>query len=281
VRRVPPPPSNRAASVLAALTLAGLGAVGCAPHVRPPPAVPASDAELKMRFFPPPFPVLAPEDAIVRVVGPQMNCSGTRIDDDLVLTAHHCVVVRSAGGDYTKELVPAKDLRVELGGDYFAMAVEGVSAVVAPPCGESGGGGDVAVLVLKRKVVDFPVFTPRLEGPPRIGEEAEPAGFGRCAISSDGLRRNSRPGGSIMATTAETIHLRASICPGDSGGPLIARSDGAVLGVISMSAMDGDDRTSGASVVARIDSFRSVLAYARLVADGTSPSELPPLSCAR
>jgi secreted trypsin-like serine protease len=82
-----------------------------------------------------------------------------------------------------------------------------------------------------------------------------------------------------MATTGETIHLRASICPGDSGGPVLGRGGTEVVGVISMSAMDGDDRTTGPSVMARIDAYRSVLAHARLVADGSSLSELPPLSC--
>ncbi len=278
-----PPRLNRAtvAAALSSICLC-VPLAGCAPRARPPVAVPAADVKEgpPLRFFPPPFALAAPEDAIVRIVGPQMNCSGALVDDDLILTAHHCVVERGPQGEYTKQLVAAKDLHVELGGDYLAWGQVRVAAVVAPPCGEGGGGGDVAVLVLQHKLVGLSTLPPRLEGPPRIGEELEPVGFGRCSMSSDGIHRQERPGGTVVATTAETIHLRASICPGDSGGPALARGGGEVVGVISMSAMDGDDRTSGPSVLARIDTYRAVFAHARLVADGTSPSELPPLSCA-
>ena len=84
---------------------------------------------------------------------------------------------------------------------------------------------------------------------------------------------------SERALTGETIHLEASICPGDSGGPIIARGSREVLGVVSMAAMDADDKTKNRAVMARIDSYRLVFAHARLVADGLAPNELPPLEC--
>jgi secreted trypsin-like serine protease len=74
--------------------------------------------------------------------------------------------------------------------------------------------------------------------------------------------------------------LQASICPGDSGGPVVARGTREVVGVVSQSAMDGDETTRNATILARIDVYRSLFATARLVADGADPSELPPLSCA-
>jgi hypothetical protein len=231
------------------------------------------------RFFAPPFALAVPDDAVVRIVGPQMTCSGTLIDDDLVLTAHHCLVRRGQHGEFTKESVRPGDLHIELGGDYLAWGHVGVSAIVAPPCGETGGAGDVAVLVLPRKLVGLSTMTARLDTPPLIGEQLDPVGFGRCATSSDGIRRQERPGGTVVGLTGETIELRASICPGDSGGPVLARGSHQVVGVVSLSAMDGDDRTRNPSVMARIDSFRAVFSHARLIADGTSPSELPPLTC--
>ncbi len=268
-----------------ALVLAfALVGTGCIRHVKTPNVRPAASTQDgsgqdALRFFPPPFALAQPDDAVVRIVGPQMNCTGTLVDEDLVLTAHHCVVVRAASGEFSKQLVTPKDLHVELGGDYLAWGHVGVSAIVAPPCGEGGGAGDIAVLVLPRKLVGIPPIPPRLGTAPHVGEELEPVGFGRCSLSNDGIRRQAREGGRVFAMNAETLHLRASICPGDSGGPVLSHDGHEVVGVISLSAMDGDDHTLNLSVVARVDTYRSVLAQARLIADGTSASELPPLAC--
>jgi len=269
-----------------ALALAGMtgATAGCARAARPSvrPAANADDVNAPpIHFFPSVFALAAPEDAIVRVVGPKMSCSGTLVDDDLVLTAHHCVVDRGAHGEYRHDSVAPGALRVELGGDYLAWGDVGVSHVVAPPCGESGGAGDVAILVLERKLVGLGTLTPRLDAPPRLGEVLDPAGFGRCALSADGIHRSVRVGGSVRAVTASTFDLQASVCPGDSGGPVIARGSHEVVGVVSLSAMDADERTRGTSIMSRIDSFRSVFATARLIADGTHQAELPPLSCER
>jgi hypothetical protein len=220
-----------------------------------------------------------PEDAIVRVVGPTTTCTGTVIDDDLILTAHHCLVERGPHGEFSTQLLDPSDFRVELGGEDLAWGEVGVRHVVAPPCGEGGGAGDVAVLVLTRKLVGLSTMTPRLEAPPRIGEDAYPVGFGRCALSGDAIKRKNRAGGPVRALSGETLHMDASICPGDSGGPVFARGSREIIGVVSLSAMDHDDKTRGPSVMARIDAYRLVFAHARLIADGLAPNELPPLEC--
>jgi hypothetical protein len=239
----------------------------------------AQEDSADVRVLEKPFALATPEDAIVRVVGPTMTCTGTVIDDDLILTAHHCLVERGAHGEFTKRLIDANGLRIELGGDYFAWGEVGVRHIVAPPCGEGGGGGDVAVLVLKRKLIGLSTMAPRLEGPPKVGEEAYPVGFGRCALSSDAIKRKDREGGPIRALSGETLHMDAAVCPGDSGGPVFAKGTREIIGVVSLSAMDHDETTRGASVMARIDSYRLVFAHARLLADGLSPQELPPLEC--
>jgi Trypsin len=241
---------------------------------------PSSEQQVaEVRVLERPFALAVSEDAIVRVVGPTMTCTGTVIDDDLILTAHHCLVERGPHGEFSKRLVDSAGLRVELGGDYFAWGEVGVRHIVAPPCGESGGAGDVSVLVLKRKLIGLSTMEPRLEAPPRIGEEAYPVGFGRCALSGDAIRRKSRDGGTVRALSAETLHMEASVCPGDSGGPVFAKGSREIIGVVSLSAMDHDEKTRGPSVMARIDSYRLVFAHARMVADGVAPNELPPLEC--
>jgi hypothetical protein len=246
-----------------------------------PSSARAQEAAADERLLEHPFGVLAqPEDAIVRIVGPTMTCTGTVIEDDLILTAHHCLVERGPHGEFTTQLIAPEGVRIELGGDYFAWAEVGVRHIVAPPCGEGGGAGDIAVLVLKRKIVGVPTMTPRLEAPPRVGEVADPVGFGRCALTAEGgVRRKDREGGPIRALSAETLHMDAAICPGDSGGPVFVRGSREIIGVVSLSAMDHDETTRGPSIMARLDAHRLVFAHARMVADGVAPNELPPLEC--
>ncbi len=258
-------------------------AAGCGPglksarvQVRPSSQ---DDFAADERLLSQPFALAVPEDAIVRIVAPGATCSGTLIEDDLLLTAHHCIVERGPKGEFTKKNLDPSQIRVELGGDYFAWGEVGVRHVVAPPCGEAGGAGDVAVLVLSRKLIGLATMTPRLEAPPRVGEDVSPVGFGRCALSGDAIRRKERTGGPVRALTTETLHLDASVCPGDSGGPVFARGSREIVGVVSLSAMDHDERTRGASVMARLDAYRPVFAHAKLIADGQSPNELPPLEC--
>ena len=270
---------------IAALIALLLGTAACASPgfgQRANVSLRASSTELaaEERLLTQPFALAMPEDAIVRVVGPVMTCTGTVIQDDLILTAHHCLVERGPKGEFTKTLLAPSTLKVELGGDYFAWGEVSVRHVVAPPCGEAGGAGDLAVLVLTRKLVGLSTMQPRLETAPRIGEEVAPVGFGRCALSADAIKRKDRPGGPIRALTGETLHVDASICPGDSGGPVFAKGSHEIVGVVSLSAMDHDERTRGPSVMARVDAYRRVFEHASLIADGMAPNELPPLECA-
>lgn len=219
------------------------------------------------------------EDAIVRIVTPTTTCTGTVIDDDLILTAHHCLAERGPKGEFEKRLIDPAGLRVEIGGDYFAWAEVPVRHIVAPPCGESGGSGDVAVLVLTRKLIGLPPINPRLDAPPKVGEDVAAVGFGRCALNGDAIKRKSRESGAVKNVLTETLSMDAAICPGDSGGPVISRKTREVIGVISLSAMDHDENTRGPSVMARLDVYRPIFQQAKSIAEGMSPQELPPLEC--
>lgn len=254
---------------------------GCAINAkaRVPVRPSAQEEAAEQRLLAQPYALATPEDAIVRVVGANMTCTGTLVADDLVLTAHHCLVERGARGEFTKKTIEPSQIRVELGGDYLAWSDVPARAVVAPPCGEAGGAGDVAVIVLSRKVVGLTTMSVRLDSAPRVGEEVFSSGFGRCSLSGDAIRRKERAGGPIRALTSETLHVNASVCPGDSGGPVFAKSTGEIVGIVSLSAMDHDERTSGPSVMARVDTYRLIFAHAQQIADGVSPSELPPLDC--
>jgi len=273
--------STKVAALAAfAVTTAGCAAQGFA-HKKVAVRPSADELAAEERLLERPLALAVAEDAIVRVVGPVMTCTGTVIEDDLILTAHHCLVERGQRGEFTKNLLPPASIKVELGGDYFAWGEVGVRHIVAPPCGEAGGAGDIALLVLTRKLVGLSTMQPRLEAPPRVGEEVSPVGFGRCALSADAIRRKDRAGGSIRALTGETIHVDASVCPGDSGGPVFAKGSREIVGIVSLSAMDHDERTRGPSVMARVDAYRRVFEHASLIAGGMAPNELPPLECAK
>lgn len=271
------------ASILAFMAFA-VGSGGCAiiqghaPKVRPSSG--AQDEDLAdVRVLERPSQLATAEDAIVRIVGPSTTCTGTLIDDDLVLTAHHCLVERGPHGELTKQSLDPNTIRVELGGGYFAWGEVGVLHIVAPPCGEAGGAGDIAVLVLKRKLIGVPTMTPRLDAPPRVGEIAYAVGFGRCTLTADAIKRKDRDGGPIRALSSETLHMDAAVCPGDSGGPVFAKGSREIIGVVSLSAMDHNEATRGASVMARVDAYRLVFSRAQMIASGTPAGELPPLDC--
>ena len=226
-----------------------------------------------------PFALATPEDYVVRVVAGSVTCTGSLIDEDRVLTAHHCIAERGSNGEMLPKDVPAEALTVELGGDPFAWGEVGVRAVLAPTCGYAAGDGDIAILVLERKLVGVATRKARIDKPPVIGKKIEPIGFGRCVWTQATGGRAVRTGGAIAELSHRRFQLEASICPGDSGGPAVDVQSGDIVGVISAAEMDASDKTLGKSEFTRLDSWASLFTQAQLVVDGLSPNELPPVEC--
>lgn len=267
------------------ITALSLGAVstGCAvisglmesPAPDPTPAAAKQGDRAKAPELP--LALAQADDYVVRIVGDDVTCTGTLIAEDLVLTAHHCVSQRDISGEILEVNASAADLRVELGGDYLPWGEVGVSAVLSPPCGHRAGVGDIAILVLERKLIGMTTLEPQLDKAPAVGDMVHAVGFGRCVMSSDGIRRKQRPGGRVGRIREHRFTLEASICPGDSGGPALS-AEGGLVGVVSRSVMDGSERTVNHSEFTRLDAFRSLFANARAITDGASAAELPPVS---
>jgi hypothetical protein len=295
----PPPPHRRrpsSAAILAWVCVAvGLGALGCAqPRQRPVIAVPAAHSEGEERpGLMAPFELSSrPDDAVVRIVT-DVTCTGTLIAEDLVLTAHHCVAARDSKGKPTHEDRAPDDITVEIGGDYLPWGEVSVRAIVSPDCGYTSGDGDIAILVLSRKLIGITTMVPRMSSGPkapdakaespeqREGELVTPVGFGRCASSAGGIHRVWRPNGRVRSVQPGHFVAPASICPGDSGAPAYSIPTGQIVGVVSSSVMDADENTVGTSYFTRLDVWKNLFSAAREIANGASPSELPPFrSCA-
>src|SRR5882724_5763980 len=235
-----------------ALTLSGCARLFGAPAAVPvPAALPNQSTPILDDALPP--ALTNDDDYVVRIVVGSVTCSGALFQDDRVLTAHHCVAARASNGSVLMHDVQPEQVRVELGGDYLPWGEVGVRAVLAPSCGYASGDGDLAVLVLERHLVGVATRAVRLESPPGKRDAIEPIGFGRCALSTDGVHRKHRAGGPIELVSEGRFRLSAAICPGDSGGPAVSGESGDILGVISASAMDGDELTRDRSEFVRVD----------------------------
>jgi hypothetical protein len=243
------------------------------------PTVPAELPNYQPAFEPPDLAFVDHgfDDSVVRVVSPHVGCSGTLIAPDLVLTAHHCLADRSEYGDYLSHDVSPDQVRVQLGGDYLPWDEVGVRALVTPPCGFGAGVGDIAILVLSERLEGVPTKAVALEAAPHSGLGVEPVGFGRCADSTEGIRLQSRLGGSVDRIAPTSFQLEAAICPGDSGGPGVS-AQGEVVGVVSASALDSRQATRSRTEFTRVDRWPDVFANAQRLSEGANPAELPPIA---
>jgi hypothetical protein len=270
---------QQAAWIWAGLAMAGCHTAAIQAQQAASHATPAATQE---EFYRPrsssrPIPSSLSDEAVVRVLSHGVGCSGTLITNNLVLTAHHCMVERDSNGEIVDQDLPPSALEVEVGGDYHPGATVAVVAAVAPPCGYRGGNGDIAVLVLSRRLLGFSVMPVRLASPPRTGEPIEPLGFGRCPLSSEASHRIRHEGGNIDDLSPFTLSASASICPGDSGGPARSRVTGEAIGVVSAGIMDDSDQTRDAATFTRLDAWRSLFAKAQLIADGSTNAESRPI----
>jgi len=261
--------------------LAPFRSLRSAPAEAAPRPAAAPDDESRSFGAEPDLALASEDDFVVRVVAGAVTCSGALIAEDRVLTAHHCVAERGPRGEYEARDIKPESIRVELGGDHLPWGDVGVRSIVSPSCGHTAGDGDIAILVLERRLNGVATRAAELDAAPGKGDTVVPIGFGRCDGSSDGIIRKRRLGRPVQRVMEQRFQLEAGICPGDSGGPVVSSVTHKIVGVVSASAMDADETTLGLTELTRLDHFRSIFAAAALISQGASRAELPPTDCRR
>ncbi len=222
----------------------------------------------------------APWRAIGQLVGPSSSCTGTLVDDSLVLTAAHCVT------DYHSGQAAPSDVRFYAGlqaGRYQAMATA-TEIVVAPGyTARARPDGDVrddwAFVVLDQPIGaatgTIPVYALRSDDLYYLAQNS----WGRVDQAGYSSDRPEGLTGHLDCRienyhTAGWVEHNCDTVPGDSGSPLIVERDRRHYVVAVASGVRC--RRNGTSVYntapdARVfyETFRSLAHGGRIVEPGT------------
>ena len=257
-------------------------------------------------------PLGGPQDAVLllrtMINGQELLCTSSLVAPNLVLTARHCVANLVEGPfncSVEGELFDNPTGAGQLGLDLPASTLEfyggalprskplahGLSIVST--LSDTICVNDIAFVVLDRAVA-LPVLPLRLHGRATVGEAVTLVGYGllsddQLTIDFSAQPREQKTGLSIagvgpdsLADGVTTVPPRAllldgpSACIGDSGGPLLAASSNALLGVYSL--LDGVS-CSDASVrhqLVHVPAFQALIEQAFATAGADPVPETQP-----
>lgn len=251
------------------------------------------------------------EDAVVLLVHVARqgigSCTGTLIAPNLILTALHCVSETDgasacdeegnplAGGDVGKQHT-ADDLVVFTGNTRpeFERGVDppiaARGAKIFVPDTKTICAHDIALVLLDRNVEGAKIAPLRLEGEVVSGETVTSVGWGvttKSDFPSTRQRRTEVPvvnvgphrdrGGRSLGPSE--FEVGESICSGDSGGPAIATSTGAVLGVVSRGgngSQDQNDPSAGCTGENAFNIYTGVAGHKDLILSAFAEAEATP-----
>ena len=185
-------------------------------------------------------------------------CTAALVAPRLVLTARHCVADTDADVACTVDGAPSSGGVVNANHDPRSLYVfTGKDRPdLDPKTWKPAGRGievlddgsknlcnhDLALVLLERPITGTPMASLRLDRTTETGEALTTIGWGVTSTADEPSAREQRSGVVVTRVgpddadpivTPNELAFDESICLGDSGGPVLATSTGAVVGVVS------------------------------------------------
>jgi hypothetical protein len=167
-------------------------------------------------------------------------CSGVLVAPNLLLTARHCIS-DTASHDGCAGItgdIPAEQLRIYTGPtrtiDWISNEPQAYGKQTFHDNATSLCGHDIGLVLLDRSLEFEPIAPVRLDAPPNVGDTFTAVGWGVTETTDstgDRMQRTDIP--IVKVDKTSEFEVGESICEGDSGGPALSTTTGAVLGVVA------------------------------------------------